>query len=135
MLTNIKRKSLTTFSVGLAIKKQKGQALVESAVSLLLLSSFGIFALAIILHFFGHLVLTRWAAYNSRCVAMISDVHICANKTKFELKKYFGMREVKVSTSVWQGVIHSQIEAPFIGVKKIVAKFDLEPSEFKRVKK
>ena len=116
------------------LSNSRGQTLVETSISAILFTSLSVFAFGLILNFMALSLLTRWASNNSRCIAVLKDNDVCAEKTKEQLRKYFGIKEVSVKAFTQAGVIHSEIKAPFIGFKQIVARFDLQPSEYKRVK-
>ena len=113
---------------------ERGQTVLETSIYGLLFSGVMFFAFAITLNIMARTFLTRWANLNSRCIATINDVEECRQKTRDQLQRYFGIKHLSVEAWTRQGVIHSELRAPFIGRREIVAHFDLQPSEYKRVK-
>lgn len=90
---------------------------------------------SLVLRGLGHLIAKKWAAQNSRCVAMAALPLTCSKMTEEQLRSHFSFRDVKVRDSRRRGIIHSEIQARLLGGILISGRYDLEPSEYKRVQK
>lgn len=113
---------------------QRGQAFIETVASGMLFYGMVFFAFGIILNFTVQNLLTRWAYNNSRCIAMTDNHSACGDKTKSELRRYFGLSNVEVVSRPVNGTIHSKLSVKLIGSHRIVGKFDLMAREYRRVK-
>jgi len=119
--------------------KRRGQTLIEVLVGLLVVLAVVFGSISIAIQCWGSLVLSRWAAFQSECVATNwrqgrGVPPQCAEQTKKELKNSFGFREVTVLSSKIRGeIIHTEIKGRLPPSQISRAVYDLGPSEYKRV--
>jgi len=92
-----------------------GQAFLETLISLVALVLVSLVGVLIILQGIGTLLISKWAAQNSLCVALQKNPGMCAQTTREELAKYFTFKKIIVSTKVVRGVIHSDVQGWIAG--------------------
>lgn len=117
------------------MQTESGQATAEAAVILTTLLLILLVGVSLLLAQMGKVILTKWAAKNSRCVAETDRPEICRTKTVNELQKYFAFKNVNVSEQIVEGIVHTKIRARLLEKYPMESKFDLLPGEYKRVSK
>jgi hypothetical protein len=111
--------------------KMQGQSTIEFALIAGFFISTMVLGFIFINQFYSKNILTKWAASYSRCLAL-EDL-LCDQKTKTELEKYFGFKNIHLEGQLLHGIWHSKITARFLGIKSFSGEYDLGPSEYKRV--
>ena len=111
----------------------KGQSFLETLTVVSCMLIIALFLSVVLLRSFASILLTSWAAKQSRCAVVEKNPTVCAFDSKLQLQKYFSFRDVNVETKFLSGVIHSEIRARLLGQTLVSGSYDLGPSEYKRV--
>ncbi len=115
------------------MNRQLGQASIEASIVLLVLVIVGIGGTSVMLNAFGKVLLTKWAAQNSRCVAATNDESLCEARTRHELRKYFAFKKIDIHEHIAGGIVSTRLSARLLHNHLMEVHYDLEPSEYKRV--
>ncbi|MBK9292932.1 MAG: hypothetical protein IPM57_00545 [Oligoflexia bacterium] len=111
---------------------KKGQSSIEASLSVGLLLSVLLLGLILASQFWAKNILTKWAAFHSRCIAVEGTSTFCELKTKSDLKKYFYFKDISLNSIYFMGTYQTKISATFLGLKNISSFYNYQASEFKR---
>lgn len=126
-----------------SLKAQQGQAILETMWALVVMLLILVPGIILMIHGLGSFILTKWASSNSHCMAQSRPQDECIRETTHSLMEHFALRDIKIHTRSFRGIIHSDIEAHLLkqtlmgrhnGFTLIKGSYDLEPSEYRRVK-
>jgi hypothetical protein len=111
----------------------KGQTSVEAIMALAFLITVSITGTALLLHRAGTLVLVKWAAFQSRCIAIGHEPKDCEKVIRRQLQDWFAFRDIKIKNTFRRHIIHTEISATLL--VPLFARYDMGPSEYRRVMK
>ncbi len=115
------------------VRETTAQASIEGIICMLIVVAAVVGGTILVLNSIGTILATRWAASNSRCIAMGIDQNTCREQTSRALSSHFAFKKIQIHNRIWQGIIHTQIDAELMSHVAIKGQFDLGPSEYKRV--
>jgi hypothetical protein len=110
----------------------KGQVTIDAALGLGAIMVAAIGGIILLLGCLGHLLLVKWAAETSRCIAQGTPSLICGKLSAHRLGQSFAFHDVVVRSRVQNEVIHTFISGKLAG-RTVAGEYDLFPSEYKRV--
>ena len=117
--------------------------MIEAVGTMLTVFLILIIGAALMFHGLCSLVLTKWASKTAHCVAQSRPKEECINETTKSLVDHFAIHDVKIRVWPVRGIIHSHIEGRLLSQILIddykynpvlKGSYDLEPSEYRRVK-
>jgi len=123
--------------------KPLGQATIEAMGTTLTVFIIIVIGAALLLHGLCSLILTKWASRTSHCVAQSRPKDDCIKETTQSLVDHFAFHDVDVRVRTVRGIIHSEVEGRLLSQilienykynPLIKGSYDLEPSEYRRVK-
>jgi hypothetical protein len=112
-------------------RETTAQSSLETVIALSLLTGIALSGTGLLIQRMGTLVLVKWAALQSRCVAAGQDFHSCEALTRTQLRSWFAFKDIKIKTAERQGIVHTEINAVLVG--PVRARYDMGPSEYRRV--
>src|SRR5437868_1433705 len=91
-------------------RRQMGQAFLETLLGMTVLILTSFVGVVLILQGIGTLLASKWAAQNSRCIAIGREVEDCKKTCINEMESHFAFTKVRVTSRIFRGVIHSEIQ-------------------------
>lgn len=107
------------------------QSSLEACLVLALVFSLALGGAGLLLGRIATLILIKWAAFHSRCLAQGKSPSSCQALLSPQLENWFRFKEVSIRSWEKRGTIHSEISAVLLWPAR--GSYDLSPGEYKRV--